>query len=173
LVPYSILDALLRETRFRGACQFLLAGRLVTRQMAGVPLSDLSLSTLAGQVGGCTVLLRPLYELIRAHVLPWPRPTASGPSDRRNPQDLKDRPTAFVPPSWCGAPWLANGRRREVILAALRASMAKKRDGAPVTVSHFERAIARAHAEPSAPLPTFLTYLRANRFLSFSGSNFG
>ena len=30
---------------------------------------DLSLSTLADQVGGCATLLRPLYELIRAHVL--------------------------------------------------------------------------------------------------------
>jgi len=30
---------------------------------------DLSLSTLADQVGGCAVLLRPLYDLIRAHVL--------------------------------------------------------------------------------------------------------
>src|SRR3954462_11039979 len=29
---------------------------------------DLSLSTLADQVGGCAVLLRPLYDLIRAHV---------------------------------------------------------------------------------------------------------
>ncbi|HJR20254.1 MAG TPA: IS66 family transposase [Dongiaceae bacterium] len=29
---------------------------------------DLSLSTLADQVGGCAVLLRPLYELIRSHV---------------------------------------------------------------------------------------------------------
>src|SRR6266478_2969774 len=29
---------------------------------------DLSLSTLADQVGGCAVLLHPLYELIRAHV---------------------------------------------------------------------------------------------------------
>jgi transposase len=29
---------------------------------------DLSLSTLADQVGGCSALLRPLYELIRAHV---------------------------------------------------------------------------------------------------------
>jgi transposase len=29
---------------------------------------DLSVSTLADQVGGCAVLLRPLYELIRAHV---------------------------------------------------------------------------------------------------------
>jgi len=29
---------------------------------------DLSLSTLAGQVGGCAMVLRPLYELIRAHV---------------------------------------------------------------------------------------------------------
>ncbi len=30
---------------------------------------DLSVSTLADQVGGCAVLLRPLYEAIRAHVL--------------------------------------------------------------------------------------------------------
>src|SRR5215203_2393686 len=30
---------------------------------------DLSLSTLADQVGGCAALLRPLYELIKAHVL--------------------------------------------------------------------------------------------------------
>jgi transposase len=30
---------------------------------------DLSLSTLADQVGACTVVLRPLYDLIRAHVL--------------------------------------------------------------------------------------------------------
>ena len=30
---------------------------------------DLSVSTLADQVGGCAALLRPLYELIRAHVL--------------------------------------------------------------------------------------------------------
>ena len=29
---------------------------------------DLSVSTLADQVGGCAVVLRPLYELIRAHV---------------------------------------------------------------------------------------------------------
>src|SRR5262245_47076707 len=29
---------------------------------------DLSLSTLADQVGGCSVLLRPLYDLMRAHV---------------------------------------------------------------------------------------------------------
>ena len=29
---------------------------------------DLSVSTLADQVGGCAVLLRPLYELIHAHV---------------------------------------------------------------------------------------------------------
>jgi hypothetical protein len=29
---------------------------------------DLSLSTLADQVGGCAVLLRPLYDRIRAHV---------------------------------------------------------------------------------------------------------
>jgi transposase len=30
---------------------------------------ELSVSTLADQVGGCAVLLRPLYELIRAHVV--------------------------------------------------------------------------------------------------------
>ena len=28
----------------------------------------MSLSTLADQVGGCAMLLRPLYDLIRAHV---------------------------------------------------------------------------------------------------------
>ena len=30
---------------------------------------DLSLSTLADQVGACTVALRPLHDLIAAHVL--------------------------------------------------------------------------------------------------------
>src|SRR5215217_4696849 len=30
---------------------------------------DLSLSTLADQVGGCAALLQPLYDLVRAHVL--------------------------------------------------------------------------------------------------------
>jgi transposase len=30
---------------------------------------DLSLSTLADQVGACAVVLRPLYDLIRGHVL--------------------------------------------------------------------------------------------------------
>ena len=30
---------------------------------------DLSLSTLADQVGACTVALRPLHDLISAHVL--------------------------------------------------------------------------------------------------------
>jgi transposase len=29
---------------------------------------DLSLSTLADQIGGCAMILRPLYDLIRAHV---------------------------------------------------------------------------------------------------------
>jgi hypothetical protein len=29
---------------------------------------DLSLSTLADQVGGCAMVLQPLYDLIRAHV---------------------------------------------------------------------------------------------------------
>jgi len=34
---------------------------------------ELSLSTLADQVGGCAVVLRPLYDLIRAHVFAGPR----------------------------------------------------------------------------------------------------
>jgi transposase len=32
---------------------------------------DLSLSTLADQVGGCVALLRPLYHLIRADRVRW------------------------------------------------------------------------------------------------------
>jgi transposase len=35
---------------------------------------DLSVSTLADQVGACAVLLHPLYELIRAHVFAGARP---------------------------------------------------------------------------------------------------
>jgi transposase len=29
---------------------------------------ELSLSTLADQVGGCAAILRPLYDLVRAHI---------------------------------------------------------------------------------------------------------
>lgn len=62
------------------------------------------------------------------------------------------------PPGWCGAPqraqtWLAEGWRPEVILTACRASMAAKRDGPPHSIKYFERAIARAVADQSAPLP--------------------
>lgn len=63
------------------------------------------------------------------------------------------------PPGWCGAPmrvasWLAQGWRADVALAAVRASMARKRDGPPSTITYFERAIARAHAVNEAPVPT-------------------
>jgi transposase len=38
----------------------------ISRSTEGV---ELSLSTLADQVGGCALLLRPLHDLIRDHVL--------------------------------------------------------------------------------------------------------
>lgn len=63
------------------------------------------------------------------------------------------------PPGWCGAPlrvqaWLAEpGWTPEIILAACREVMARKRDGPPDSVSYFERPIARAVARSRAPLP--------------------
>ena len=50
---------------------------------------DLSLSTLADQVGGCAALLRPLYDLIRAHVLASGRVHGD---DTTVPVLAKDRP---------------------------------------------------------------------------------
>lgn len=62
------------------------------------------------------------------------------------------------PEGWCGAParvevWLANGWKSEIVLPAVRAAMAKKRDGPPYCINFFERAIARAHAQQVSPLP--------------------
>ena len=62
------------------------------------------------------------------------------------------------PPGWCGAPMrvhtmLAEGWRREVMLASARETMAKKRDGPPDSITYFEKPFARAHARQAAPLP--------------------
>jgi transposase len=40
----------------------------LNRQAERYAREDLSLSTLADQIGGCAMVLRPLYDLIRAHV---------------------------------------------------------------------------------------------------------
>jgi|GEM_PF-1370195 len=65
----------------------------------------------------------------------------------------------FIPPGWCGAPmriqaWIAQGWTRDVILIAVRKATARKRDGAPDSVSYFEKPIAREVALQAAPLPT-------------------
>jgi hypothetical protein len=62
------------------------------------------------------------------------------------------------PPGWCGSPrrvkdWLEAGWDRETALATARAVMANKRDGPPDSIKYFEKAIARAIAQQSAPLP--------------------
>ena len=63
------------------------------------------------------------------------------------------------PPGWCQAPlrvqtYLDHGWQPEVMLAAAREVMAKKRDGPPSSIAYFERPFAAAHARVSAPLPT-------------------
>jgi uncharacterized protein YdaU (DUF1376 family) len=70
---------------------------------------------------------------------------------------LTDR-TAW-PPGWCGAPMrvqamLDQGWKPEIMLAAARATMMKKRDGPPDTINYFEKAFAREHARQASPLPT-------------------
>jgi uncharacterized protein YdaU (DUF1376 family) len=62
------------------------------------------------------------------------------------------------PFGWSGASlrvaaWLAGGWQPEVCLAAAREVMSKKHDGPPATITYFEKAIARAHAQRHAPLP--------------------
>jgi hypothetical protein len=66
-------------------------------------------------------------------------------------------PKAF-PPAWHGAPmrvqtWLDSGWHPEIIAAAVREAVAKKRDGPVENVAYFEKPIARAIARQSAPLP--------------------
>ncbi len=66
-------------------------------------------------------------------------------------------PKAF-PPAWHGAPmrvqaWLSNGWHPDIILAAVREAVARKRDGPVETVAYFEKPIARAVARQAAPLP--------------------
>lgn len=63
------------------------------------------------------------------------------------------------PPGWMGSPMrvevmLERGWRPDIMLAAAREVMAKKRDGPPGTIGYFERAFAAAHARQSAPLPS-------------------
>lgn len=64
----------------------------------------------------------------------------------------------FIPPGWCGAlmriqAWLAQGWPRDIILIGVRKAMSR-RDGAPDSVSYFEKPIAREIALQSTPLPT-------------------
>ena len=63
------------------------------------------------------------------------------------------------PPAFCGAPhrvatWLNEGWKPEIIRSAVKESLARKRDGPPDSINYFEKPIARAHAQASAPLPT-------------------
>lgn len=63
------------------------------------------------------------------------------------------------PPGWCGAPlrveaWLADPAwTTDIILAACREAMARKRDGPPHNIKFFENAIATAVARQAQPLP--------------------
>jgi hypothetical protein len=62
------------------------------------------------------------------------------------------------PPAWCGAAmtvskWLREGWGRDVILVGVRGAMANKRDGPPVSIRYFERAIATEVARQKTPLP--------------------
>jgi hypothetical protein len=66
----------------------------------------------------------------------------------------------FLPPVWVRKghgervkTWLASGWQREIIIATVRATLAKKRDGPPDGITYFEKPIARAHAELAAPVP--------------------
>src|SRR6516225_6444444 len=70
---------------------------------------DLSLSTLADQVGGCAVLLRPLYDRIRAHVSAGSRVLLLARQDRRSPRAPSQR-----------IRWNPSGRRLCRLQPALR-----------------------------------------------------
>ena len=66
-------------------------------------------------------------------------------------------PKAF-PPAWHGAPmrvqaWLSNGWHTEIIIAAVREAVARKRDGPVENIVYFEKPIARAVARQATPLP--------------------
>jgi hypothetical protein len=65
---------------------------------------------------------------------------------------------AFWPPGWCGAPmrvqtWLNEGWPVEIIIAATRASAARKTGPPAASVQFFEKAIAEEVARQAAPLP--------------------
>jgi uncharacterized protein YdaU (DUF1376 family) len=62
------------------------------------------------------------------------------------------------PPGWCGAPltaqkWINEGWPHEIVIAACRESMGKKRDGPPNSINYFEKSVARAIAQHAQPLP--------------------
>lgn len=64
----------------------------------------------------------------------------------------------FVPPEWHGAPmrvetWLAAEWPREIILAAVKGALAKKRGPPPNSINYFEKPIAEAVAKSAVPLP--------------------
>jgi hypothetical protein len=64
----------------------------------------------------------------------------------------------FWPPGWCGAAmrvqtWLSNGWPPEIILAATKASAARKTGPPAASVQFFEKAIAEEIARQAAPLP--------------------
>jgi hypothetical protein len=68
-------------------------------------------------------------------------------------------PKRCWPPGWCGVVlhvqhWLANGWSRDVMLAAARATMARKPEpGPPLSPTYFVPEIARLHADLARPLP--------------------
>jgi hypothetical protein len=62
------------------------------------------------------------------------------------------------PPAWHGAPmrvqaWLSGGWHTDIIVAAVREVVAKKRDGPIENIVYFEKPIARAVARQAASLP--------------------
>jgi len=67
-----------------------------------------------------------------------------------------------IPPAWHSAAmqiqaWLNEGAEIEIIRCAARASMARKRDGPPLSVKYFEREIARQRASLAVPLPNVVS----------------
>jgi hypothetical protein len=63
-----------------------------------------------------------------------------------------------VPMQWCGAAsrvqvWLNQNWPAPFILPCVKAQMARKRDGPPVTINYFEPGLAKAMARAEAPVP--------------------
>jgi len=90
---------------------------------------------------------------------------ASGPLISREALDLAEKllveaghDPKFWPPGWCGAPmrvqtWLSSGWPAEIIVAATKASAARKTGPPAASVQFFEKAIAEEIARQAAPLP--------------------